>query len=88
MTKTEKLKQAYKDMQSGKIIEFIPDEDKRKLNSGCRCWIEQGRNNRRYIFWNYFGQSANRMTLEDLRWIAKTIADCTTYNYKIVSSIY
>lgn len=91
MTKTEKLKKAYEELKNGKIIEFIPDKGKEKLIHGCRCWINKSINpnsNRKYIFWQYFGQSANRMTLNDLRWIAKTIGDCTTYNYKIVESIY
>lgn len=88
-TKTDRLKRAYADMKSGKIIEFIPDEGKRKLTHGCRCWIGRSRvNRRRYIFWRYLGQSANAMGLDNLRWIAKVIGDCTTYEYKVVSSIY
>ena len=90
MTKTEKLKQAYAELKQGKIVEFIPDEGQRKLkNRGCRCWIQKGRaNNRNYIYWNYFGESANEMSFSDLRWIAKVIGNCTTYDYRIVSSVY
>lgn len=91
MSKTEKLKQAYEEMKQGKIIEFIPDPGKAKLKTGCRCWIAKSRqegNRKKYIFWQYFGSSANRMSLSELRWIAKTIAECTTYNYKVVSSVY
>ena len=93
MTKTERLQQAYADLKSGKIIQFIPDEDKRKLKRGCgcKCWIRESTNpncKRKFIFWKYFGQSANRMSLNELRWIAKNIADCTTYEYEIVSNIY
>ena len=93
MTKTERLQQAYADLKAGKIIQFIPDEDKRKLKRGCgcKCWIRENTNpncKRNFIFWKYFGQSANRMSLNELRWIAKNIADCTTYEYEIVSNIY
>ena len=91
MTKAERLQQAYKDLQSGKIIEFIPDEGKRMLPHGCKCWIGESSNpNCKYklIFWEHFGSSANRMSLSDLRWIAKVIGHCTTYQYKTVNSIY
>lgn len=89
MTKTERLKRAYKDLKLGKIIEFIPDEGKQKLKHGCKCWISEGKlNKRKYLSWNYFGSSANRMSLDNLRWIARNIGDCTTYEYKVVNSIY
>lgn len=86
MTKTEKLKSAYKELQDGKIIEFKSEKGK---NYNVRCWIRKSEtNNRNYIFWRNFGQSANRMTLGNLRWIAKTIGHCFDYEYKIVNSIY
>ncbi len=89
MTKTERLRSAYQDLKFGKIIEFIPDEGKHKTKCGCRCWISKGNfDKRRYISWSYFGSSAKRMSLHDLRWIAKNIGDCTTYEYKIVNSVY
>lgn len=93
MTKTERLQQAYADLKAGKIISFISDEDKRKLQRGfgCKCWISKSSNpicKRKFIFWEHYGRSANRMSLNELRWIAKNIAHCTTYEYEIVSSIY
>lgn len=87
MSKTDKLKTAYTDLKSGKIIEFLSDDKSRN----CRCWIGGSSNQndkRKYIFWNCFGQSANRMSLSELRWIAKVIGKCTTYDYKCVNSIY
>lgn len=87
MTKTEKLKSAYNDIKNGKIIEFLPDEG----FYTCRCWIAKSNNpqdKRSYIFWRSAGQSANRMSLNELRWIAKTIAKYTTYNYRTVNSVY
>lgn len=89
MTKTEKLKAAYNDLKNGKIIEFIPDSNKK--TSGCKCWIGKSSNpncKRKFIFWHHAGNSANAMSLKDLRWIAREIGDCTSYNYKIVQSIY
>jgi hypothetical protein len=90
MTKTERLKQAYADLKSGKIIEFITDEDKRHTKDGCKCWIRESANNpnKHYIYWQHFGNSANDMSLQSLRWIAKTIAKCSTYEYKIVNSVW
>lgn len=88
MTKTNKLKSAYNDMKQGKIIEF--QSEKGKMYN-CKCWIAPSRNpncKRKFIFWKCFGQSANRMSLSDLRWIAKTIANCSNYDYKIVSNTW
>ena len=86
MNKTEKLKMAYNELKNGKIIEFISDEGKMY---NCRCWIKKSETkNRNQIHWRCFGQSANRMNISNLRWIAKTIAKCTTYDFNIVNSIY
>lgn len=88
MTKTEKLKQAYTDLKNGKIVEFINDD---LNNVNVKCWIGNSnyeKDKRKYIFWHCYGSSANRMTLKDLRWIAKIIGHCTTYDYRIASSIY
>lgn len=87
MSRTEKLKSAYNDMKNGKIIEFLSDDGFYK----CKCWIansSNSNNKRKYIFWRNAGQSANRMSLNELRWIAKTIARCTTYDYRIASNIW
>lgn len=91
MTKTEKLKAAYNDLKNGKIIEFIPDDSKTIFR--CKCWIGKSSNpncKRKFIFWNFAGSSAsaNNMSLKDLRWIAKVIGECTSYDYKIVQSVY
>lgn len=89
MTRTEKLKAAYSELKKGKIIQFIPDTGNKE--SGCKCYISGSSNpncKRKYIFWNYFGSSANRMSLNELRWIVKEIGKCTSYEYKIVNSIY
>ena len=88
MTKTEKLNRAYEEMKQGKIIEFKSDRGK---YYNCKCWIAPSSNpdsKRNYIFWRSFGQSANRMSLSNLRWIAKVIGTCTTYDYDVVPNIY
>lgn len=86
MTKTERLKMAYEEIKEGKIIEFQSDEGEMYK---CRVWIKDcNKSNRKYIAYRSFGQSAMRMGLDNLRWIAKTIGKCTTYNYRIVGSIY
>lgn len=86
MNKTEKLKMAYKEIKEGKIIEFQSDEGKMY---NCRVWIKNcNKSNRKYIAYRCFGQSAMRMGLDNLRWISKTIGKCTTYDYRIVESIY
>lgn len=88
MTKTERLKSAYNDLKEGKIIEFQSD---RGMHCNCKCWIANSNNSKckkRFIHWRCFGQSANRMSLNDLRWIAKNIAHCTTYEYTIVNNLY
>lgn len=86
MNKTEKLKSAYATLKNGYKIRFIPDNIADHHNKGVECWLQAGRNNSRihYIYWRDFGQSANRMNIENLRWIAKTIGECTTYNYEIL----
>lgn len=89
LTKTEKLKQAYHDLKQGKYVMFIPDKDPDKpiKGKGVVCWIDKSRFvDRKYIFWQYFGSSANRMGLSELRWIAKVIGECTTYDYKLVNN--
>ena len=91
MTKTERLKAAYNELKSGKIVEFIPDEGYRYTTYGCRCYLLNSHNpncKRKYIGWTYFGSCANEMSLKGLRWIAKTIGGCTSYEYRIVDSIY
>lgn len=80
MNKTDRLKQAYLELKSGKIIEFIPDNG---INDGVKCWIQE-KSKRKYIFWEHYGVSANPMNLDNLRWIAKAIGGCSTYNYKII----
>lgn len=85
MTQTEKLKEAYEAMKSGKIIEFLQKEH----GVPCRCWISRNPINRkRYINFSHFGTSACSMSLSDLRWIAKVIGKCTTYDFKVVESVY
>lgn len=86
MKKTEKLKMAYEEIKKGKIIEFQSDEGKMY---NCRVWIKNcNESNRKYIAYRCFGQSAMRMGLDNLRWVSKTIGKCTTYDYRIVESIY
>ena len=76
MTKTERLKQAYDDLRFGKTIVFVSDDGRAK----CECWFHSYKP---YIMYSCHGQSAVQKSLSDLRWIAKTIAHCTTYEYEI-----
>lgn len=76
MLKTERLKQAYEYLRLGKVIVFVSDDRDRE----CTCWFHPYKP---FIMYRCYGQSVVRKTLSDLRWIAKTIAHCTTYEYEI-----
>lgn len=89
LTKTEKLKQAYNDLKQGRYVMFVPDKecDHLKGHKGVVCWIGKSAFiDKRFIFWQHFGQSANRMGLSELRWIAKVIGHCTSYEYRLVNN--
>ena len=77
--KTENLKNAYKAIKQGKIIDC----------NGCRIWIAWSEHGgHEYIFWRSYGQSAERLGLQNLRWIMKQIAGSEDYSFKVVESIY
>lgn len=83
--KTENLKSAYKAIKDGHIIDC----------NGCRIWVgpavyRHGEpfGNRQCICWRCYGQSANPMGLQNLRWIMKVIAGSDDYSWKIVQTIY
>ena len=54
-----------------------------KVKGGGCLWL-----NNKYIFWRHYGQSANKNTLKDLRWILKVIfeIDLNNIKYEIVDS--
>lgn len=75
MTKTERLKQMYKDLAMGKTI---------RVNN-CEIWRAKARNGRHdYFFWQCYGRAAEPVTMRDLRWICKVIADSKDYEYTII----
>lgn len=77
--KTENLKNAYKAIKNGKIIDC----------NGCKIWIDWSEHGRhKYIFWLSYGSSAERLGLQNLRWIMKVIAGSEDYSFKVVESIY
>lgn len=74
--KTQNLKAAYKDLKDGHVIDC----------NGCRVYIEYSEHgNREYIFWENFGRSAERLGIQNLRWIFRVIAKSPDYAYKLVA---
>lgn len=80
--KTAQLQKAMQDLKSGKTLKV------KGVHGFGEIWLRQsGRpidNNRHYIYWQHFGQSATRVTLTNLRWIFKAIFQNNTYNYQII----
>ena len=82
-TKTKNLKQMYSDLKDGETV---------KCN-GCTIWRSEpythygsGKPQKRpgYLHWQHYGRSANRVSLNDLRWILNVIAESPDFAYEIV----
>lgn len=74
MTKTERLKAMYNDLKSGAVVNC----------NGCTIWI--GVSKRKYfLFWECHGRSAERLGLNNLRWICKNISLSRDYLYTIIN---
>ena len=82
-TKTKNLKMMYSDLKDGETV---------KCN-GCTIWRSEpyihygsGKPQRRpgYLHWQYYGRSAKRVSLNDLRWILNVIAESPDFAYEIV----
>lgn len=83
MTKLQKLKNIYKLIREGHIVAVSG-----RQGNGY-VWIgESNFSNRKYIHWQNFGSSANRMGLNNLRWIINVIFESRSVNYAIVDSVY
>lgn len=72
--KTENLKRMYNDLRLGAIVDC----------NGCRIYRAEGSRGYDLFFWRYYGSSANRVSLSNLRWILKVIAESVDYSYQIV----
>ena len=69
--KTKNLKQAFEDIKNGKTIQ--PKGTRGKI------WVYFG-----YIYWENYGQSANNININELRWIFKTIFNSKNYEYTVI----
>lgn len=83
MTKIQKLKNIYDLIKAGNIVAVSG-----KHGNGYLWISESNFSNRKYIHWQNFGSSANRMGLNNLRWIINTIFESKSINYMIVDSVY
>lgn len=68
------------------IMRLLDDDKTVYIGEGC-LWEGNCRlTGRRLIFWQHYGQSANRRNLRDLTWIINTIFNCKgkaiEYRYK------
>jgi hypothetical protein len=81
MKKTELLKNMYDDLKNGYTV----------YCNGCKIWMgesDRKSSNGRYrtwIFWENYGRSAERCTLQGLRFIVKVIAKSDDYSYTAVN---
>mgnify|MGYP007115351187 CR=1 FL=1 len=84
MNKTQKLEKIYALIKAGNIVAVSG-----KHGNGY-LWVAESRNNprRSYIHWQNFGSSANRMGLNNLRWIINVIFESKSINFAIVDSVY
>lgn len=81
--KTKNLLSIYKLLAAGNIVQI------RGKRGGVIVWRALGnRGDREYLFWQSFGQSATRLGINNLRWIAKTIGESSKYEYKVVDGVY
>ena len=71
MKKTEQLRLAFNAIKAGGTIQ--PKNTKGKI------WIYFG-----FIYWQNFGQSANKIKISELRWIFKTIFKAENYEFTIL----
>lgn len=76
MNKTANLKAMYADLKRGRTV---------KCND-CMICIRRSlqRENRQYIYYQYYGRSAKRLGISNLRWICSAIAKSDNYEYTII----
>ena len=84
MTKIEKLNKIYDLIKAGYIVAVSGTHGNGYL------WVNPSRMNPRksFIFWQNFGQSANPMGINNLRWIINTIFQSKSLNFMVVDSVY
>lgn len=86
MEKTKKIKEVMKFLDKGLYVK-IPSEH----GSTGILWERLGRDGKTmYIYWQNFGQSANRRNLRDLTWIINTIfgKKGKDFEYRVSNSFY
>ena len=80
-TKREKLSEAYKFLKQGYTLRYVPE-----LGSRALCWINEVRRpdapdfGKKYIYWEHFGSSANKVTLRDFKFILDVIFKVKDYS--------
>lgn len=76
MNKTANLKAMYADLKLGYTVDC----------NGCAICIRRSlqRENRQYIFYQYYGRSAKRLGISNLRFICSVIAKSENYEYTII----
>ena len=80
--KNTKLKEVLNLLKQNKII---------KIKNGCLWLFNDVFNDKIYICYRNFGQSAIKPTLKDLSWLLKTVFEVKNlknFDYKVVNSIY
>ena len=65
------LKEIYKNINSGKKYGYVMENVKYPFFAAVLSANEQ------YIYWQHFGSSANKNTMESLAWILKNIFKLT-----------
>ena len=76
MCKTQNLKAMYEHLRCGRTINV----------NGCKIFRRRSRRgDRDYFFWEFFGSSANRVSMQELRWICKVIAESDDYEFEILN---
>lgn len=72
--KTKNLRAMYDALRLGAIVDC----------NGCQIYRTKGSRGYDLFFWRSFGSSANRVSLSELRFIVKKIAQSVDYSYKII----
>lgn len=80
MNKTENLKSMYEALKAGLEVNC----------NGCHIFRAESRHksrNGRYpqlFFWHYYGSSAIKVSMSNLRWLCSVIAESNDYSFTIV----
>lgn len=73
-TKRSNLDSAYEAIKAGHTIDC----------NGCKIWIDYSEHGRKdFIFWLYYGSSAETVSKKNLRWIMDVIACSDDFSFKV-----